>query len=49
MIDLINVLGHFSFILQNYEVFIKLNLPILLVLVREQEKLQKYFDPLTFN
>ena len=28
----------------NYEISIKLNLPILLVLVRQREKSQKYFD-----
>ena len=40
---LIDVLGHFSVI------FIKLNLPILLVLVGQREKLQKYSDLSAFN
>ena len=45
---MINVLDPFpSF--YNHESFIKLNLPILLVLVRQREKSQKYFDPLTLN
>ena len=33
----------------NHEIFIKLNLPILLVLVGQREKSQKYFDLSTFN
>ena len=33
----------------NHDFFIKLNLPLLLVLVRQQEKSQKYFDPSAFN
>ena len=32
-----------------HEIFIKLNLPILLVLVGQREKSQKYFDLSTFN
>ena len=33
----------------NHEIFIKLNLPILLVLVGQREKSQKYFDLSTFK
>ena len=31
------------------EIFLKFNLPIFLVLVRQREKSQKYFDLLAFN
>ena len=40
--DLINVSGPFS-VICNYETFIKLNLPVLQVLVRQREKSQTYF------
>ena len=33
----------------NQEIFVKLNLPIFLVLVGQLEKLQKYFDRSAFN
>ena len=45
---LIAVLGNFSVILQPYN-FCKLNLPIFVVLVRQREKSQKYFNILAFN
>ena len=41
--NLINILGPFSSFC-NHEIFIKLNLPILLVLEKQQEKSQKYFN-----
>ena len=42
--NFINVLGSFSVILQ-----MKLDLPILLVLVRQREKSQKFFELWSFN
>ena len=45
---LIDVLGHFS-VICNHEIFVKLNLPIFAVLVRQREKSQKYFNLLAFN
>ena len=46
--DLIDVLGPFpSFC--NYKISIKLNLPILLVLVGQREKSLKYFDISTID
>ena len=48
--DLINDLGPFYFqSFCNHEIFIKLNSPLLLVLARQREKLQKHFDLLDFN
>ena len=41
--DLNNVLGHFQSFC-NDEIFVKLNLPMFLALVRTREKSQKYFD-----
>ena len=46
--DLINVLGHFQSFC-NHEIFVKSNLPTYLVLLRQREKSQKYFDLLAFN
>ena len=46
--NLINVLGPFQ-PLCNHEIFIKFNLPIHLVLGRQQEKSQKYFDLSALN
>ena len=47
---LIDVLGHFSVILFCYhEIFVKLNLPIFVVLVRHREKSQKYLNLLALN
>ena len=45
---LIDVLGHFQSFC-NHEIFVKLNLPVLVVLVRQEEKSQKYFNLLAFN
>ena len=45
---LISVLGHFQSF-YNYEIFVKLNLPIFVVLVRQGEKSQKYFNLVAFN
>ena len=45
---LIDVLGHFQSF-YNYEIFVKLNLPIFVVLVRQGEKSQKYFNLVAFN
>ena len=44
----INVLVLFS-VICNHEIFITLNLPILLVLVRQREKSQIYFSLSAFN
>ena len=33
----------------NHEIFVKLNLPIFVVLVGQQEKSQRYFDLSAFN
>ena len=46
--ELIDVLGHFQSFC-NHELFVKLNLPVFLVLVGQREKSQKYFDLLAFN
>ena len=46
--DLIKILGLFSVILRSWN-FIKLNLPILPVLVRQREKSQRYFSLSSFN
>ena len=46
--DLINVLGHFQSFC-NHKIFVKLNLPIFLVLIRQREKSQKYFNHSAFN
>ena len=46
--NLINVLGPFSATLQSWN-FMKLILPIHLVLVRQEEKAQKYFDLSVFK
>ena len=45
---LIDVSGHFS-VICNHEIFVKLILPILLVLEGQREKSQKYFDLSAFN
>ena len=47
--NLINVLISFLQSFCNHEIFIMLNLPILLVLVRQREKSQKYFSLPAFN
>ena len=46
--DLINVLGHFQSFCK-HQIFLKFNLPIFLVLVRQREKSQKFFDLSAFN
>ena len=46
--NLINALGLFQSFC-NHEVFTRLNLPILLVLVRQREKSRKFFDLSAFN
>ena len=46
--DLINVLGSFQSFF-NHRIFIKLNLPMILWLVRQLEKSPKYFDLSAFN
>ena len=46
--NLSNVLGLFQSFCE-HEIFIMLNLPILLVLVRQREKSQKYLSLLAFN
>ena len=47
--DLIDVLGHFS-VICNHAIFVKLNLPTFVVLVRQREKLKKkYFNLLASN
>ena len=33
----------------NHDIFVKLNLPMFVVLVGKREKSQKYFDPSAFN
>ena len=45
---LIDVLALFQ-LFCNHEIFIKLNLVIILLLVRKREKSQKYFDLSTFD
>ena len=47
--DLVYVLGPVRVILQLHEIFIKLNLPILLELVRPREKSQKCVDLSALN
>ena len=46
--DLMNVLNYFQSF-WNHEICLQLNLPIFLVLLRQQEKSQKYFDLLAFK
>ena len=46
--ELIDVLGHFSVILQPLN-FVKLNLPVFIVLVGQREISQKYFDLSALN
>ena len=45
---LIDVLGHFQSFC-NHEIFVKLNLPLFVVLVGQREKSQKYFDLSAFK